>query len=639
MLFHLNLMYSSIDNNDHKKVIDKCYWPLLNIVQQLKIPTGIELTGLTLQMINNIDPSWVKQLKELANQNIVEVIGSGYSQIIAPLIPAKLNHWNQKIGRDIYEEILGFHPETALINEMAYSAGSIEHYLNNGYKAIISEWNNSYRHHSEWSKEWLYYPQKALGTNNLSIPIIWTDSISFQKFQRYAHGDISSDDYIEYLTSLPQGQNKCYPLYANDIEIFDYRPGRYQTEAQIHPEGEWKRIATLLEFLQLDPHFNFIKPKEVLKNTYEDLAFNILKLESPEEPIPVKKQGKYNITRWAVTGRDDVKINTYCHRIYETIKETDNAEEWRKLCYLWSSDFRTHITPDRMSAFLKEINTLVQPYACLITKNNLASDHLPQYHTSQKDFKFTITTQNISASLNLRRGLAIDTLIFKDIDNRPLIGTIPHGYYDDIALGADFYSGHTIIEPFGKHKITDLEPVSNPNIQNTPLWVSVVVAFPSIGITKEYHIYHDAPQIDILYSFNLHLQEYASIKTGIIKFIPESFNEQELYYRTNNGGHHPETFAIKGHTVAHTTPTNHLISTSHCLGATEGWLEIGDDKKNITITSSKDELYHVPMIAYQHAPPSYFIRCYHSIGEYDETRKGKTDIDGSLLFSIKGSKI
>ena len=38
-----------------------------------------------------------------------------------------------------------------------------------------------------------------------------------------------------------------------------------------------------------------------------------------------------------------------------------------------------------------------------------------------------------------------------------LFGFVPHGYYEDISYGVDFYSGHLVIEPLGEHKITDLK--------------------------------------------------------------------------------------------------------------------------------------------------------------------------------------
>ena len=40
-----------------------------------------------------------------------------------------------------------------------------------------------------------------------------------------------------------------------------------------------------------------------------------------------------------------------------------------------------------------------------------------------------------------------------------MLGTIPHGSFEDISLTADYYSCHSVIEPQGEHKITDLADV------------------------------------------------------------------------------------------------------------------------------------------------------------------------------------
>ena len=140
-----------------------------------------------------------------------------------------------------------------------------------------------------------------------------------------------------------------FSLYGNDVEIFDFRPGRYQTEAVLSEESEWQRIRRLFELLKDDERIKIVKPGEVLSLLDKAPAGNILSLESTEQPVPVKKQAKYNITRWAVTGRDDIGSNTRCWRIYEQLQISKGVseEEWKELCYLWSSDFRTHITEKR----------------------------------------------------------------------------------------------------------------------------------------------------------------------------------------------------------------------------------------------------------------------------------------------------
>ena len=71
-----------------------------------------------------------------------------------------------------------------------------------------------------------------------------------------------------------------------------------------------------------------------------------------EYPVIVKKQQKYNINRWAVTGRSDQKLNTFCHRAAKQIthnKSLDVIPNWQKVLQLAASDLRTHIEIGRWS--------------------------------------------------------------------------------------------------------------------------------------------------------------------------------------------------------------------------------------------------------------------------------------------------
>jgi len=54
---------------------------------------------------------------------------------------------------------------------MIYSAGIVEHYINNDCKAVIMEWNDSRRYHPEWKNEWRYFPQHMVGTDNRKIAL------------------------------------------------------------------------------------------------------------------------------------------------------------------------------------------------------------------------------------------------------------------------------------------------------------------------------------------------------------------------------------------------------------------------------------------------------------------------------------
>jgi hypothetical protein len=174
---------------------------------------------------------------------------------------------------------------------------------------------------------------------------LWTNTVAFQKLQRLAHGDISEDEYVDYVLAQKGKTTRAFCLYASDAEIFDFRPGRYRTEEALQSASEWKRIAEALSRLKAQPGFRLAAPNSVFR--IDDVARRpALRLESAACPVPVKKQRKYNLSRWAVTGRDDIAINAACERIYRALVEADSADDsdWKELCYLWSSD-SAHTSP------------------------------------------------------------------------------------------------------------------------------------------------------------------------------------------------------------------------------------------------------------------------------------------------------
>ena len=647
-VFHLNLAYSSIEEEQRPEVVRHCYWPLLRLARQHNLPFGIEASGYTLETAAAIDPAWVDELRRLMTEGPCEFIGSGYAQIIGPLVPAEVNAANLRLGHQVYERLLGFRPEIALVNEQAYSIGLIQHYLDAGYWAIIMEWDNPARYHPEWDSEWRYLPQLACGQHSEEIPLIWNKSIAFQKFQRYAHGEMELDEYLDYLCKHMAETPRAFPLYGNDVEVFDFRPGRYHTEPVLQEESEWQRIGRLFEVLLADSRFLFSTPSQVLKLMQVPGAGNRLHLESPEQPIPVKKQSKYNIIRWAITGRDDLGINTACWRIYEALKANPSSgketrmrsiredDDWRELCYLWSSDFRTHITEKRWIAYRERLRAFEKqtgadklynpPFMTL----SLAKDErlsLPSDVQVERSGRYlTVETDTVKVCLNCRRGLAIDGLWFKGISKQPLVGTLPHGYYDDIALGADYYTGHLILESPGQPKVTDLDPVE-PKIENNKAWVSISGAVPTpLGpIHKRIRVFADEPRVEFEYHLEWKTIPIGSLRLGHITLNPAAFDLNTLFYRTHNGGYSKEIFCLAGANIDHGSAVSFLVSSTHGIGVTEGFVELGDAQHCLHIGVDKTMAALIGLITCRRVANSYFCRLAFSAGEMDETRRLKNE--------------
>ena len=212
-----------------KKIIFDCYYPILKLADKKSIPIAIELSAWTLQKIKEFDRNFIFYLKKLINEKKIEIIGSGYCQIIGPLIPYKVNLWNQEIGIKLYKDILGVKPSYVLVNEMTMSDSMIQLYQKFNYKGIFLELENI-----EFAIKKKINPKKydrycAISQKNFSLPIFWTETILFQKLQRHIHDEINESEYLNFVNKISNNKSPL-AIYSNDAEVFNFRPGRFKEE-------------------------------------------------------------------------------------------------------------------------------------------------------------------------------------------------------------------------------------------------------------------------------------------------------------------------------------------------------------------------------------------------------------------------
>jgi hypothetical protein len=632
--FHLNLAYSAIEEVRRPEVIEKCYWPLLRLARKFNLPFGIEASAWTLEAINEIDPHWVHELKELVTCGPCEFIGSGYTQIIGPLVPADVNVANLRIGMSRYEALLGLKPQIALVNEQAYSAGLVPLYREAGFRAIIMEWDNPARANPSWQPEWRYYPQYAVGADSQPFPVIWNKSVSFQKVQRFAHGELELDEYLGYIDSHQGDHLRAFPVYGNDVEVFDFRPGRYMTEAPIETDSEWSRLEILYKALLQSSNIELVLPSQVLDLMGEEKAGNHLHLESTEYPLPVKKQEKYNVLRWAVSGRDDLGINTKCWRIYEHLRASQETPEsdWKELCYLWSSDFRTHITDQRWHNYSIRLNRMLE--SCRKSASTTAG-RSPR-HEREKNFSaehskvfikprgrfLDIVGERLQLSFNTHRGLALESFADATVGGTSLVGTLPHGFFDDIKWAADFYSGHLVFESAAIPKVTDLSRVTPEIEKQGDILIVRATINTTLGKIKKSWVVNDAlGELTLAYDFAWPKAPCGSLRLGFITLNPRAFDYSDLVVVTCNGGRHPESFQLFNANVDHGAPVSFLISAGQALAVSNGACLIGDAKKYINLKVDKSTAAAVAMLKSEPIKGSYFARLYFSVLEQDDTSR------------------
>jgi len=654
-LFHLNINFSSMELHQRAEIVARCYKPLLRMAETLDIPIGVEATGYTLERVHEIDPEWTETLRRMIAAGQVEFIGSGYAQLIGPLVPESVVRANLDLGHEIYQSLLGLKPALALVNEQAFSAGLVRLYREAGYRAILMDWDSCAAHHPDWPKSARYYPQQAEGLRGGAIPVIWTRTLAFQKLQRYAHGELELSEYLDFVRGEmdPEGEPRALPLYGNDVEIFDYRPGRFHTEAKLEKTGEWARLEALFAAVQALPETTIIPPSAVLDLRDHPGADQRLSLQTPDHPIPVKKQPKYNITRWAVSGRDDLEANTRCHRLHQALRARDpegwrgkDRGLWRELCYLWASDFRTHITPERWGAYKTRLGAL-DTLLGLAKPQRTTPDMAPLSRTAggpvrvSTDRFIELDNDVVRVRLNPRKGLALEGMWRHGAGNVPLIGTLPHGYYDHVQYTFDWFSLGTVFDLPGRAKVTDLMPVE-PEIGTDADLGAIVRAridTPLGPIWKELSLSPDAATLKCRLTFDWPEWPRGSLRVGNLTLHPEAFDRETLDYRTHNGGG-LERFPLgkangsPSGEVDHGAPISFLVSSRCGLGLTEGVLEIGDATRRVRITVDMAEAALMGMVTHKAVGDTTFTRVSLSAQEMDETRNPIEKAHGPRAFAF-----
>ena len=637
LIFHLNLSFSSIKKEERLNVIRQCYWPILDLIERSGIPVGIELTGWTLNQIEQLDKSWIDVFRNLLEKKQCELIGSGWSQIIGPLVPDQINATNQKLGLHAYEKMLNVFPKLALVNEMAFSTSMVDVYAAAGYAGIIMDRDNVRLAMNLEDTSIATTPTHVLGCADYSLPVLWTDTILFQKLQRAVHGDIPIKEYIVYVRERALRDDLLLPIYCNDAEIFDYRPGRFETEARLHPDGEWMRLKKIMARLQEEIGLTFLNPSDGLSLENSRKEKIVKRISSIQQPIPVKKQAKYNINRWAVAGKDNLWINTKCHQIFRAISGKKNWNEilWRDLCELWASDLRTHITNDRWIEATERLESIAESLgineSALTVPENYLPVSSPNFSISKDEegIYWSFITEKINLTLNFRRGLAIQSLAFKSHDFESVLGTLAQGFFNSIEFGVDYYSGGVLIEvPAASIRVTDLEWVA-PKIQQHEDKIIIAAQIQTkLGIIEKIITIHSQREkIQVQYCFHNFERPKGLVRVGLFTFNPDNFF-LPIKIECKNGGSMLENFIIDRDEINHGAAASTLVSSTTALGATDGRLALTDANNRKVIFNWDPSVCAVsPILKHYCMEDKYLMRLSFSLSELDDTTRAR----GKLL--------
>jgi len=311
--------------------------------------------------------------------------------------------------------------------------------------------------------------------------------------------------------------------------------------------------------------------------------------------------------------------------------DADNMA-WKELCTLWASDFRTHLTEKRWAAYCARLREAEQNYARAISQRTIA------HGSAREERTIDIHTPALTAWLDRRRGLAIQSLRFAGHD-KPVLGGLPHGTFDDISVQADWYTGDCVFEAPGEAKVTDLEWC---DAQLETMDGGDVVASASVetvnGPIRKTMVFHAAePRVDFDIELDWPAWGRGSLRLGHFTLLPDAFDPVTLSLTTHNGGKDPERITLHGQTIDHGAPVSFVVSSSFGFGLTEGWAEIGDAKTRVKVEVDRTVAPLLGLLTHKQIGGKLFCQVVLSALELDDTRKPSAYRDGPRRFRFSVS--
>lgn len=591
---HFNTEYSSLPKSYLLNLISHCYSPIIHTINKHpSLRLGIEMTAKTLETIQTFDPMLIHTIREFVVTKRIEIIASGYEQVIAPLSPYSINSINIKKGNQVYKKILGFIPAICYVNEQVFADSLPKLYKSHGYKAFIMDSDSLPDSIISDSRLYKKIPRIGHDTNG-SLPVIWNSSILFQKMHKFINSAITEKEYLSHLQK--QTLERLYLcIYGGDAEVFGFKP--YGLESKFQPEiyrNTYLRFSMLLHKLATYRHYKFVLPSNLLDKY--PISHNCRQLTTSSYPILCKKQEKYNITRWALAGRNNSIINTFAHR------------QTTSLPKLWASDYRTFAGEEKYYNFF----TNLKPPLLFDT---------PRKYTLSKTRKHLFSTTFVRLKLNPKMGGTIDLLTFPKVSKKALIGTIPHGFYPEMHLNPDWFTNHTVIVTNQNEKLTDLneatlytEDTKEELVIYSKSYIGKHEVWKRIGLSKTEN------KVRLRYYYFFHDLEPLSIRGPIFTHLPEGWDRETLVYQSHYGTKDLLSHNLSNSTINQEASISPNVSSKSCLGMTENQLIVKDKNKQISFSIDTGQLQIKPLLHFETSKNGYFyFRIYFSMAESDET--------------------
>jgi hypothetical protein len=217
--------------------------------------------------------------------------------------------------------------------------------------------------------------------------------------------------------------------------------------------------------------------------------------------------------------------------------------------------------------------------------------------------------------------MVIKSLAFKSHNLKPVIGTLNQGYFNNIQLGADYYSGGVLIEiPGDRKRFTDLEWV-RPVIRHIGDQVTIAanLLMGELNLVKTITLNLKDEAVTLGYDMDNWPRPLGSVRVAKLTLIPETF-VYPIFLRCKSGGQEQEQFLIDQN-VDHSHAVSPLVSSTSGFGGTDGRIVLGNKSVAIELSWNPANSAAVPFLLNKKSGNKKLTRIMFSLAEMDDTSK------------------
>ncbi len=136
---HANLQYSQLPPQKREWVVRNCYARLFALVEEEGVPIGFEASGKTVDLIAQLAPDVMQQLRALVQRGQLEPVASPYIHLMTANIPPEAVVHSLRRSLDTWEKHTGVRPQVGWNPECGWGAHVLDAYKEAGLRALVMD--------------------------------------------------------------------------------------------------------------------------------------------------------------------------------------------------------------------------------------------------------------------------------------------------------------------------------------------------------------------------------------------------------------------------------------------------------------------------------------------------------------------